>query len=279
MSAIAATLNSGFANVDAAQKPTKYVQRLDETGSSIFWQMIKSCMLPLLDLRRGDHVLDLGCGTGDDVRVIARLVGESGCAIGVDKSKTMIQEAIKRSDHVELPAQFYEGDAECLNFPDESFDACRVERVLQHLENPRRALQELWRVARPEARIAVAEPDYGTLSISGADETITHKILTQRCAHFCNGKIGRELPALFAELGFSDLKVKLFPSISHCIDGDGSKGRFILCKYAAEACAAGVITEKESAQWLQQLENSERTGRYRHAITIFLVAGRKDRTN
>ena len=63
--------------------------------------------------------------------------------------------------------------------------------------------------------------------------------------------------------------------MSKYIEGNGGTERFILCKYAAEACAAGVITQKESVQWLQQLENSERANRYRHAVTIFLVAGRK----
>ena len=41
------------------------------------------------------HVLDLGCGTGRDVYIASKLVGESGCAIGVDMTDEQIGTAIK----------------------------------------------------------------------------------------------------------------------------------------------------------------------------------------
>ena len=53
------------------------------------------CGSPLPPLLNGMTVLDLGCGTGRDVYIASKLVGESGCAIGVDMTTEQIETAIK----------------------------------------------------------------------------------------------------------------------------------------------------------------------------------------
>lgn len=264
---------SGFSNVDQTPDPAAYVRRLDRTGALAFWQSVKRRMAALLDVRDGDRVLDVGCGTGDDVRALARMVGATGCAIGVDPSATMIAEARRRTDAVALPVAFYQGDACHLEFPDATFDACRIERVLQHLPDPRRAVSELVRAARSGARIAIAEPDYGTLRIGGADQAVTRKILRQRRDHFHSGTIGRRLPGLCGDFGLTDLSVQLLTVTSTGVAHEDE--RRVLGKYAAAAQAAGDISEAEGATWLAQLAAAGSEGRYRHAITVFLVGGRK----
>ena len=47
-------------------------------------------------LSPGMRVLDAGCGTGDDVRAIAEIVGANGHVTGIDSSRTMIEEARAR---------------------------------------------------------------------------------------------------------------------------------------------------------------------------------------
>lgn len=51
----------------------------------------------LLDLRSGDTVVDLGCGTGVNLSILATAVGEHGHVIGVDLSAGMIQQARRRA--------------------------------------------------------------------------------------------------------------------------------------------------------------------------------------
>ena len=51
----------------------------------------------LLELRDGDTVVDLGCGTGVNLPVLARAVGESGRVIGVDLSPGMLERARRRA--------------------------------------------------------------------------------------------------------------------------------------------------------------------------------------
>jgi len=264
---------SGFSGVDQTSDPIAYVRRLDNTGAHEFWRAVKRRTFELLDVHEGDCVLDVGCGTGDDVLALAQMVGRAGRAVGVDNSATMIAEAWKRAQGTDLPAAYYQGDARRLDFPDETFDGCRTERVLQHLDDPRRAVAEMIRVARSGARIIMVEPDYGTLIVDGADPAVTRKILNHRCAHFLSGKVGRRLPGICKELGLTGMGVTLLTLASTDIAGESERQQ--LCKYVAEAQAANVVSATGGAEWLADLEAAGAAGRYRHAVTIFLVSGRK----
>ncbi len=263
---------SGFNAVDRTSDPAAYVRRLDDTAAHPFWQALKRRTIALLDVHAGDHVLDIGCGTGDDVQALARMVGETGHAVGVDNSATMIAEAWKRAEGTALPVAYYQGDACRLDFPDGCFDACRAERILQHLDDPGQAVTEMVRVARPGARIVVVEPDYGTLVVDGADPAVSRKILSHRRDHFRSGQIGRQLPRMCKERNLTDLTVTLLTTASTDIaHGDD---RRVLRRYVVDAQAAGVTSEAEGAAWLADLEAAGATGRYRHAVSVFLVSGR-----
>lgn len=85
---------------------------------------------------------------------MAHLVGDSGTVVGHDSSHAMIAEAQKRSEGWTLPVEFILGDAKKLDFPSESFDTCRSERTLIHL-NAGQSLDEITRVIQPGGRLVV----------------------------------------------------------------------------------------------------------------------------
>ena len=264
---------SGFSDVDHTSDPAAYARRLDDTGAHEFWRMVKRHALTLLKVREGAHLLDVGCGTGDEARSLARLVGTTGRVVGVDAGVTMITEARARSAGSHMPIAFYHGDAHHLDFPDRTFDGCRAERVLQHLDDPRLAVAEMVRVARPGAPIVLIEPDYGTLRIEGADQAVTDRILEHRRNHFLSGTIGRQLPRICKENQLSGVTVRLFSLAGTEIAQE--KEHLIVSKYAADAQAAGAISEAEAATWLADLVDAGTKGQYRRALTVFLVSGRK----
>ena len=82
----------------------------------------------MLELNPGNRVLDVGCGTGDDAREIAALVGPTGTVVGLDASATMVAEARKRALATELSIEFIEGDALNLPFPAESWQRSAGDR-------------------------------------------------------------------------------------------------------------------------------------------------------
>ena len=64
-----------FANVEGTENPGALVTFLDSRASIEGEREIKELELAMLELNPGNRVLDVGCGTGDDAREIAALVG------------------------------------------------------------------------------------------------------------------------------------------------------------------------------------------------------------
>ncbi len=97
---------AGFTDVDRQSDPRFYVRHLERQQA--VRQGFKDHTFALLDLGPGQRVLDIGCGLGRDVLDMARLVGPTGRVTGVDASRTMIDEALRRSREADpdLPVAF-----------------------------------------------------------------------------------------------------------------------------------------------------------------------------
>lgn len=94
----------------------------------------------------------------------AELVGSDGKVVGVDVSETTVEAARERGNEVST-VQFAVDDAHDLSFPDESSDAARADRVLQHLASPAEAPSELRRVTRPGGCVGISDLDWATAII------------------------------------------------------------------------------------------------------------------
>ena len=108
--------------------------------------------------RPGASVLDVGCGSGTDAFVAARLVGPSGCVVGVDLTGEMLEaplEALAASPVTGL--SFVEAAADSLPFPDASFDLVLSNGVLNLVPDKDAVFRELRRVLRPGGALAAAD--------------------------------------------------------------------------------------------------------------------------
>ena len=77
------------AGLDATQA-RELADRLELRAKSPDEIEARAAYLGLLDVAEGDRVLDVGCGSGVVTREIARRVGPSGCAVGVDPSPALL---------------------------------------------------------------------------------------------------------------------------------------------------------------------------------------------
>jgi ubiquinone/menaquinone biosynthesis C-methylase UbiE len=112
-------------------------------------------------VRRGDRVLDVGCGTGYFARVLSDAVGPQGQVVGIDASEQMIAFARRRARR--LPTCGFEvALAQDLGQPDGAFDVVVSSLMMHHLPDEARpvALSEMYRVLRPGGRLLIA--DYET---------------------------------------------------------------------------------------------------------------------
>lgn len=103
-----------------------------------------------VEVRPGMKVLDLACGTGASTDSLAKAGAD---VTGCDFSAGMIREGLRRRPHLNL----IQGDAMDLPFEDESFDVVTMSYGLRNVQNPMRALEEMYRVVRPGGRLVIAE--------------------------------------------------------------------------------------------------------------------------
>ena len=103
----------------------------------------------------GTRALDLCCGTGD----ISFALAQRGAATtGLDFSAQMLAVAAERNRKSGAAAPvFIQGDAQQIPFPENSFDIVTVGYGLRNLTSWQRGVDEMFRVARPGARLIVLD--------------------------------------------------------------------------------------------------------------------------
>lgn len=122
-----------------------YYDEKASVGVSKFSKMSYPFVLEEIRKRRPKRLLDLGCGTGEMLRLLRQEDQEVELA-GIDLSCNMIARAREKN----IPnALFLEGDAEHLPYPMAYFDMVSCVQSFHHYPNPEKALAEVRRVLRP----------------------------------------------------------------------------------------------------------------------------------
>jgi SAM-dependent methyltransferase len=106
-----------------------------------------------VDLRAGQRVLDVACGTGNVALSAARRYCD---AVGVDFVPALIERARARAAVERLPATFEVGDAENLPLEDAGFDVVLSVFGSMFAPDQEKAAAELLRVCRPGGTIGLA---------------------------------------------------------------------------------------------------------------------------
>lgn len=263
-----------FSDVDSMVNPFHAVEEMDKMRSQGGIQAIKTRALRYLDLKAGEKVLDIGCGSGDDVRRIAECVSPGGRVVGIDSSRTMIEAAEKRTPTGRSDVRYLVKDVHNLEFEDSTFDGVWCERTLQHVNDPARVIQESRRVLSDGGRMVLIDSDWETFVINHPDRALTRKILNSFCDSIAHGWSGRSLLGLCSRAGFKSTEI--FAETAFSSDFNLLFEGMNFSGFLQELRTGGTLSEVELDRWSNDLKAADVNSTFFFAVTLFCVCARKN---
>ncbi|HEY4612423.1 MAG TPA: arsenite methyltransferase [Bacteroidota bacterium] len=109
-------------------------------------------------IKKGDTVLDLGSGAGNDAFIVRSAVGETGKVIGVDMTEAMVEKARKNNAKLGFQnIEFVLGEIENLPLAANSVDVVVSNCVLNLVPSKTKAYAEVYRVLKPGAHFSISD--------------------------------------------------------------------------------------------------------------------------
>ena len=156
-------------------------------------------MLDLLDLKEGEHVLDVGSGNGIFAREILGTVAGSGHVCGIDSAEAMVAMATDLCPN----GRFLQGDATDLPVEDLSFDVVTASQLLCFVSDIDKALSEMFRVLNPGGRLVILDSDWGSLVWNCRDQALMDRVVTMMTGPpYADAHVPRTLSRRLVATGF-----------------------------------------------------------------------------
>lgn len=154
-------------------------------------------------IREGDTVLDIGSGSGTDLLISARIVGDRGRAIGLDMTAAMLEKVARSVAAARVSnADAREGNAEKIPLPDASVDVVTSNGVLNLVPDKRAAFAEIHRVLKSGGRVQIGDIALGQ-PLSG--DCLSNPKLWSEC--IVGATLEDEYLTMLQESGFTHIEL------------------------------------------------------------------------
>ena len=264
---------TGFGATVGAIRDPEFVQTLDSINRNRIFENLTDVAYREFEASLGDHVLDVGCGTGEVLAKLSSVVGKSGRVVGLDSNQSMLAEVRSRLGGLDPAPGSVLGRCECMPFKDEEFDRVRAERVLIYSTEMHSAISEMIRVTKPGGRVLIAEPDLATSIPASGKRQLTRRILQYSQDSHGASDVARSAHKVLLSAGMEN--VNIVPVVSLLREYPIWFQAFRIEAMLERQVNEGVVTEEEASDWLRDLEVSGVNGSFFWSVTSFVVTGDK----
>lgn len=219
-----------------------------------------SQVLEALQLRRGERVLEIGCGGGFLASEVAQCVGPTGDVRAIDISADQIAAAQSRCGELSW-ATCEVADARSLPYEDGTVDLVYSHQVFEYVTPLETALREVQRVLRPGGRCAIVATDWNTAVWHSEHPERMQRVLTAWAAHSATPNLPSILGAQLRQAGLEPLRQLPIPMINRSYHGH-SFSYWVARLIQAFVVGRQIIIEIEAEGWLQEFDTLEQQGAY-----------------
>ena len=265
------SLATGFRDVDSSGDPNACNRCLDLITGIPFFHEIKQVSFRILADTDPLRVWDAGCGAGRELVALASCLPVNCQIMGLDASESLLARAAERTAGVRDRCSLVRGDIKNIPCRDRVFDACRIDRVLQHLHEPEQGIFELTRILKPGGTLIAFDNDWDTFSISLDDKVLAARLARFWRDSFASGRIGRELHRIFTECGIVDIHA--VPRTLVLTDFSIAEQVFDLSVLIDRTELAGALTPNETGAVREEFCRRAHEGTFSSGYTGFLAWG------
>src|SRR5512137_362406 len=162
---------------------------------------LRKTTVSLAQVKPGDCVLEVGCGTGTLTLAAKRQAGPSGKVFGIDIIPGMIELSQRKAAQANEDVTFQLGSMDDIPFPANQFDVVMCSFMIFHMSETKRSkgIAEIYRVLKPQGRLLVLAL---ALPAQPVQRAIAQRLLGGMLQHDL-----RELLPLMEASGFSDVEI------------------------------------------------------------------------
>jgi len=162
---------------------------------------LRETTVNLAQVKPGDCILEVGCGTGTLTLAAKRQAGPSGKAFGIDVIPGMIELSQRKAAQANEDVTFQLGSIDDIPFSANQFDVVMCSFMIFHMSEMvrRKGIAEIYRVLKPQGRLLVLDLALPTQPLP---RTIAQMLLGGMLQHDL-----RELRPLMEASGFSDVEI------------------------------------------------------------------------
>jgi ubiquinone/menaquinone biosynthesis C-methylase UbiE len=265
-------LATGFRNVDRSDNLNRLMTCLSFMEDLPSFMAYKRKTIDRLYLESGNTVADFGCGLGTDLPKLAQSLMPGGEVFGIDLSEKLLQ-AAKRSYSDIKGVQFVQADIHHVPIESHSVDGVRVDRVLQHVENPQGVIKEMVRVLKPGGWLVCAEPDWSTFVIDTDDDDVLEIVQKKWSSSFRNPYIGRQLLRRIRSEKLQNIWSEGFVLLTDGLNAVDIV--FDIYRTLDHLQSEDNVPQKQLTHFVERLKQRDAAEGLTASVTIFLAGGQK----
>jgi SAM-dependent methyltransferase len=245
------------------------------------WEPATRRVLALVGLAPGARCLDVGCGPGATMRLMAERVGARGRVVGVDADTgvgALAVSALHADGHRQC--EFEPGDVEAgASISAGRFDLVFARMLLLHVDDPAAVLHRMWECVAPGGHLVVQDYDLAAADAFPALESMDEfkRVVNETFEGAGReSRVGVRLPGLFAETGLgipdgTDVAGRFVP-----LEHDSAMLQSVYRSLLPAALSLGVTTDSRSRQWFRDIaRDSARPGRHTLQWPLLIAAWKR----